>query len=74
VSARNKAGQQASRRHVSLIVRLVLDERSRLIRGSVVDVHNEMWGSFVRWADLTRMIRRRLSEPLARQSSVDDET
>jgi hypothetical protein len=46
----------AERRHVTVILRLVLDRGGRLIHGEVVDVEAGPWARFAGWRGLTRTL------------------
>jgi hypothetical protein len=50
----------ASRRLVTVILRLVVDQRGRLIYGEVVDESASSRGHFSGWRGLTRTVRQSL--------------
>ena len=55
------------RRHVSVILRLVLNERGRLLYGHVVDHSRELRNPFTEWRGMARAVRAWLAtvEPTA---------
>ena len=52
----------AGKRYVSLILRLLLDERGGLVYGEVVDLQARMRGRFAAWRHLARTVRAALAK------------
>ena len=47
----------ADKRYVTVVLRLLMDRRGRLVRGEVVDAQGEPGGRFVGWRGLIRAVR-----------------
>ena len=47
----------SEKRHVTVILRLVLDARGRLEHGEIVEAEGTLRGRFVGWRGLTRTLR-----------------
>ena len=57
------AGNQLSaKRHVTVILRLVVDGQGRLEHGEVVDTEARLQGRFVDWRGLIRTMREWLAQ------------
>jgi hypothetical protein len=52
----------ADRAPVTVVLRLVVDRRGRLVYGEVVDTELKTWGRFSTWRQLTPTVRRGLQE------------
>jgi hypothetical protein len=52
----------ADRAPVTVVLRLVVDRRGRLVYGEVVDTELRTWGRFSTWRQLTPTVRRGLRE------------
>jgi hypothetical protein len=50
------------RRDLAVIVRMVVDERSQLVHGELVDLEGKSHGRFTEWDDLIRLMRSWLDE------------
>jgi len=50
----------ADKRYVTVILRLRIDRRERLVHGEVVDTEGKSQGRFAGWRELTRMVREYL--------------
>lgn len=61
----------ADRRYVSVVVRLVLDQRGHMIHGEVVGAANTQPTRFSGWPGLNRAIRAWLAQP-ERDADSDD--
>jgi hypothetical protein len=55
----------ASRRHLSVIVRVVVGPGGRLVNGSLVDMDQRPRGRFADWAGLTDRLRRWVEETMS---------
>ena len=47
----------SDKRYVTVIVRMVIDRRERLVHGEVVDVDGEAQGRFDGWREMIRTVR-----------------
>jgi len=47
-------------RYVTVLLRLLVDQRGRVIHGEVVDVEGRTAANFTGWRGLTRAVRARL--------------
>ena len=47
----------SEKRHVTVILRLVLDAQGRLEYGEIVEAEGMLWRRFVGWRGLTRTLR-----------------
>ena len=54
------------RRHVTVVLRLVVDRRGRLVYGELIDEAAQARGRFVGWRGLTRTVQRWLVEQAER--------
>jgi hypothetical protein len=61
----------AEKRYVTVILRLLLDRRGRLINGELVDVESTLEDRFIGWRGLTRAVRGWLTRQ-ERDSASDD--
>lgn len=50
----------AEKRYVTLILRLRIDRRERLVHGEVVDTEGKSQGRFAGWREMTRTVRNYL--------------
>ena len=50
----------ADKRYVTLVLRLVLDQRGRFLYGQLVDADGAELGGFSRWRDLLPLLRARV--------------
>lgn len=57
MARRSTGGKLADRRYVTVIVRLMVDARGRLVQGEIVDATGTSHGRFVGWRDLNRTLR-----------------
>ncbi len=51
----------AEKRYVTVILRLRIDQRERLVHGVVVDTEGKSQGQFAGWRELTRTVRKYLT-------------
>jgi hypothetical protein len=56
----SQADRLADKRYVTLILRLRIDPRERLVHGEVVDTEGKSQGRFAGWRELNRMVRNYL--------------
>ena len=61
----------AGKRYITVVLRLVLDERGRLTHGQLVDVANGRKQRFIGWHGLVEAMRRWLTNQ--RQEGLEDE-
>ncbi len=47
----------AQKRYVTVMLRLVMDTRGRMVYGEIVDDSAKSWGHFVGWRELIRLTR-----------------
>lgn len=57
MARRSAGGKLADRRYVTVIVRLMVDARGRLVQGEIVDATATSHGRFVGWRGLIRTLR-----------------
>jgi hypothetical protein len=59
----------ADKRQLTLILRLVVDERGRLVHGHLLDVEARSLGRFLTWRELTRTVRAGLARQLPHRAA-----
>ncbi len=47
----------SEKHYVTVVVRLLLDRRDRLVHGEIVDMDGKAQGQFVKWRGLIRTVR-----------------
>ena len=50
----------ADKRYVTVILRMRIDQRERLVHGEVVDTEGQLQGRFAGWREMTRTVRNYL--------------
>jgi len=64
-----KEGEELARKHyVSVVLRLVVDRRGRLVYGEIVDMTGKPDGRFLGWRGLTQAVKAWLSSQAQRSS------
>lgn len=57
VAGAANSNRLAGRRYVTVIVRLLIDQRGQLVHGEVLDVEGRIQARFVKWGSLARAMR-----------------
>jgi hypothetical protein len=52
----------SERRYVTVVVRLLVDGRGRLLHGEYVDVEGQVQGRFAQWRDFNRAMKGLLGQ------------
>jgi len=65
VSTPSPADRLAQRRHVAVVLRLVVDARGHLVQGELVDLEAGPWTRFVGWRGLSRALHGWLANQAA---------
>ena len=60
MSTRPDEEQLAEKQYVTLLLRLLVDPRGRLVHGEIVTLDAQSRGYFTRWRDLVRLVREAL--------------
>jgi hypothetical protein len=59
----SEGNRLADRRHITAILRLLVDRHGDLVDGELVDAEARSRGHFLEWQELTRMLRDWLRAP-----------
>lgn len=60
-----------NRHYISLVLRLTLDQRGRLIQGELVDMTNTPWHRFTTLADLNQAVEAWLRQQVQAEEPTD---
>lgn len=60
MAAQSNEEQLAEKQYVTLLLRLLVDQRGRLVQGEIVTLDAQSRGHFSRWRDLVRLVREAL--------------